>query len=307
MNGWTDAVLKPLAGQRALVTGASGGIGYQTALALAGAGVQVILAARNAQKNQRARDAILAVHPSAQLTLLPLDLASLASVRQAAEALRGQAQPLDMLINNAGVMALPQRQLSVDGFELQLATNFLGHFSLSAQLLPLLRQSAMPRLVQLSSIAHKQGRIDLDDLQGAHHYRPWKAYSQSKLAMLMFALELQRRSDAAGWGLISQAAHPGFARTELIANGPAAQGRGSLFWALTQRLTRGFSQSAAAGTQPVLMALLAEPGGQYFGPQGLADMKGPPGIARIARQGRDAAMAARLWQAAEALTGAHWG
>jgi NAD(P)-dependent dehydrogenase (short-subunit alcohol dehydrogenase family) len=245
---------------------------------------------------------IRSLAPQAKLRLELLDLASLASVADFAKRLLAEGRPLDLLINNAGVMALPTRQTTADGFEMQLGTNYLGHYALTAQLLPLLRDAPAPRVVNLSSLAHQQGRIDFDDLQGEHRYRAWKAYSQSKLAMLMFALELQRRSDAQGWGLMSNAAHPGFARTELIPNGPGAKG---VLWNISKLLQPLMSQSAAAGALPTLYAATspdAKPSA-YYGPNGFYELKGAPAPARIFAKARDTAVAARLWEVSEKLTG----
>jgi NAD(P)-dependent dehydrogenase (short-subunit alcohol dehydrogenase family) len=208
---------------------------------------------------------------------------------------------LDLLINNAGVMALPKRQTTADGFEMQFGTNYLGHYALTAHLLPLLRRGNQPRVVNLSSLAHRSGAIDFDDLQGAKSYNPFKAYCQSKLAMLMFALELQRRSNAAGWGLLSNAAHPGYALTDLIANGPGTRG---LLGQLGKILQPFASQSAAEGALPTLFAATspeARPGG-YYGPNWFYELKGPPEPAKIMPQAKDAAAAARLWDTSAVLT-----
>src|SRR5260221_11336294 len=170
-------------------------------------------------------------------------------------------KPRDILINKAGVMALPRRQTTADGFEMQFGTNHLGHFALTAGLMPLLRRATGPRVVSVSSLAHRTGFIDFDDLQGARVYSPWKAYGQSKLATLMFALELQRRSDAAGWNLTSNAAHPGFARTNLFASGP-----GGLLSLATDFAAPFFAHSAADGARPILFAATspeAKPGAHY--------------------------------------------
>jgi NAD(P)-dependent dehydrogenase (short-subunit alcohol dehydrogenase family) len=224
MTDWTTA---------AVVTGATGGLGYETALALAGAGATVVLTGRNDLKGRHALDGIRARFPDARIVYETLDLASLASVADFAGRFAAGHAALDILVNNAGVMALPTRQTTADGFEMQFGTNYLGHYALTARLLPWLRRGKQPRLVNLSSMAHRSGAIDFDDLQGARAYRPWKAYSQSKLAMLIFALELQRRSDTAGWGVMSNAAHPGYARTDLMANGPGANG---LLWQINNVL-----------------------------------------------------------------------
>src|SRR6267154_1190603 len=205
-------------GRTAVVTGATGGLGYETTLALAKGGSEVILTGRDDQKGQSAIEKISREVTGAKVSYERLDLASLASVADFAQRMHAR-QSLDLLINNAGVMALPHRQTTADGFEMQFGTNHLGHFALTARLMPLRRASGA-RVVSVSSLAHRTGSIDFGDLQGGRLYSPWKAYGQSKLACLMFGLELQRRSDAAGWNLISNAAHPGFARTNLFASGP---------------------------------------------------------------------------------------
>jgi NAD(P)-dependent dehydrogenase (short-subunit alcohol dehydrogenase family) len=212
-----------------------------------------------------------------------------------------QARPsLDLLINNAGVMALPRRQVTADGFEMQLGTNHLGHFALTARLLPLLRLASARRVVSVSSLAHRTGSIDFGDLQGERYYSPWKAYGQSKLACLMFALELQRRSDAAGWKVISIAAHPGFARTNLFSSGP-----GGLLSMATDVAAPFFGHSAADGARPILFAATspeAKPG-SYYGPGGFSELRGSPARALIMPQARDTAAAARLWEVSAKLTG----
>lgn len=301
---WTVKDIPPQTGKRVVVTGV-GGLGFETALALAGAGAEVVLAGRDAKKGQDAVIHILRIHPHAQLRFGQLDLASLASVYAFADRLLAEAQPIDILVNNAGVMAPPRRHSTADGFELQLGTNYLGHFALTARLLPLLCRSPAARVVNLSSLAHRGAAIRFDDLQWERGYRPWVAYGQSKLAMLMFSLELQRRSAAEGWGLSSYAAHPGFARTDLIANGP---GLGGLLTALNRCLQPLVSHSAAQGALPTLLAAVgpqAQPGA-YYGPRGFYELKGPPAPALVAAQAQDAAAAARLWAVSEDLTGAHW-
>lgn len=303
MPSWTTLDMPDQTGKLALVTGATGGLGLETALALAGAGADVILAARNPSKGAQALAAIRDRHPGARVRFEPVDLADLGSVRALAERLVWEGRPIDILVNNAGVMDLPTRQTTADGHEMQLGVNYLSHFALTAALLPLLRQ-ARARVVQLSSIAHRNGRIRLDDMNYEAGYRSWPIYEQSKLAMLMFAIELQRRSDAHGWGLTSVAAHPGLARTDLIANGPATRGP---VHALVMRLFIGLTaQSAAAGALPTLMAATApdvSPGG-FYGPRGFQELRGPPGIAKAAPQAFDSDIASRLWDASERMTGA---
>jgi NAD(P)-dependent dehydrogenase (short-subunit alcohol dehydrogenase family) len=302
MTDWTTADIPPLNGKTAVITGATGGLGYETALALAGRGATVVLTGRNDLKGRNALDEIRARFPSAKVVYETLDLASLASVADFAGRFATSHDALDLLINNAGVMALPKRQTTADGFEMQFGTNYLGHYALTARLLPWLRRGNQPRVVNLSSLAHRSGRIDFDDLQGARAYVPWRAYCQSKLAMLMFALELQRRSDAAGWGVMSEAAHPGYARTDLIPNGP---GGNSLSWRLGRLLQPFISHSAAEGALPTLFAATspqAKAGG-YYGPNGFYELKGAPVPAKIMPQAQDTAVAARLWDVSATLTG----
>ena len=302
MTDWTTADIPPLRGKTSVITGATGGLGYETALALAGAGAEVVLTGRDDIKGRNALQRIRGEIPNTNVSYETLDLANLASVADFAKRFSAAHASLDLLVNNAGVMALPERRTTVDGFEMQLGTNYLGHYALTAHLLPWLRRADAPRVVNLSSLAHRSGKIDFDDLQCTRSYTPWKAYTQSKLAMLMFALELQRRSDAAGWGLMSNAAHPGFARTDLIANGPGASG---LLWHVSRLLQPYVSHSAAEGALPTLFAATspeAKADG-YYGPNGFYEMKGPPVPTKIMPQAKDAAAAARLWDVSAALTG----
>ena len=286
-------------GRTAVVTGATGGLGYETALALAKAGSEVILTGRDDQKGRSALEKIRREVTGVRATYERLDLASLASIVDFTQRMHAR-HSLDLLINNAGVMALPRRQTTADGFEMQFGTNHLGHLALTARLMPLLRRASGPRVVSVSSLAHRTGSIDFDDLQGARVYSPWKAYGQSKLACLMFALELQRRSDAAGWNLLSNAAHPGFARTNLFASGP-----GGLVSLATGFAAPFFGHSAADGARPILFAATspeARPGA-YYGPGGFSELRGAPAPALIMPQARDAATAARLWEVSEKLAG----
>ena len=302
---WTLKDIPDQTGRVAAITGATGGLGYETALGLAGANARVILTGRNAAKGREAVQRIRKAYPHALVRFELLDLASLASIQAFAAGMIAQERSIHLLINNAGVMALPMREVTVDGFEMQLATNYLGHFALTARLLPLLIRGGRPRVVNLSSIAHRKGAIDLGNLQGKD-YQPWRAYGQSKLAMLMFALELQRRSDEGRWGVMSNAAHPGWARTELFANGPnSAQGWS---WQRTVAALAAplFSHSAAAGALPTLYAATspdARPATLY-GPSGFSEMKGAPAIAKIAPQALDESVAAGLWRLPVALTSA---
>ena len=301
MTDWSTADIPPQNGRIAVITGATGGLGYETALSLAGAGATVVLTGRNDAKGRHALAQIRGQVPNAKISYEELDLASLASVADFAARFAEAHGALDLLINNAGVMALPKRQETADGFEMQFGVNYLGHYALTARLLPLLRRGNRPRVVNLSSLAHRSGAINFDDLQGRRSYSPWRTYCQSKLAMLIFAFELQRRSDAGGWGLMSNAAHPGYARTDLIPNGP---GNDSLSWRVGRYLQPYIGQSAAAGALPTLFAATspqAEAAG-YYGPNWFYELKGPPVPAKIMPQAKDTAVAARLWDVSAALT-----
>jgi NAD(P)-dependent dehydrogenase (short-subunit alcohol dehydrogenase family) len=302
MAGWTAADIPPQVGKTAVITGATGGLGYETALALAGAGATVVLTGRNDAKGRHAMDRIRARFPAAKLAYETLDLASLASIADFAARFAAGYPTLDILINNAGVMGLPKRKTTADGFEMQFGTNYIGHYALIARLLPRLRRGEQPRVVNLSSLAHRSGRIHFDDLQGARSYGPWRAYCQSKLAMLMFALELQRRSDTAGWGLTSIAAHPGYARTDIIANGP---GTDRWTYRVNKLMQPYISQSAAEGALPVLFAATSPDakGGGYYGPNWFYELKGAPVPAKMMPHAKDAAAAARLWDVTATITG----
>jgi NAD(P)-dependent dehydrogenase (short-subunit alcohol dehydrogenase family) len=305
MNPWSVADIPPQNGKLAVVTGATGGLGYETALALARAGADVLVTGRNAEKGRVAIEQIKRAVQSAKVRFAMLDLASLTSIRAFAASMLANGRPLDLLINNAGVMDLPTRRLTEDGFELQFGTNHLSHFALTALLLPLLRKAQAPRVVNVSSLAHRGGKIDFSNLQAERKYNSWAAYQQSKLANLLFTFELQRRSDAYGWGLMSNAAHPGYARTELIPNGP---GTGGLKGIGMKVLGSFMSHSAAAGALPTLFAATspeAAPNG-YYGPNGFYELKGPVAPAQVFPQAKDEAVARKLWEVSEQLTGVKW-
>ena len=314
---WTSASIPDLSGRLALVTGASSGLGLETCRALAARGATVVMACRSRQRGEAARQALLTATgeesaadrpaPAASsrwgaLDLLDLDLADLTSVRSAAAEVALRYGRLDLLINNAGVMA-PPRTLSRDGFELQFATNHLGHFVLTLQLLPLLRQSPAARVVHVTSGAQYFGRMAFDDLQGERRYDRWQAYSQSKLANVMTAVELQERLEAQGSGVLSLAAHPGLARTNLQPASVAMNG--SRLEAFAYRLMDPLFQTAAMGALPQLFAATAPeatPAGHY-GPDQLGGMKGYPTPVRIAPAAQDAAQRQRLWTVSEELGG----
>lgn len=287
-------------GRLAVITGATGGLGYETALALAAANASVVLTGRNAQKGDAALARIRAIHPKADVSYDTLDLGSLASVADFARRFAATHDRLDLLVNNAGVMMLPTRAVTADGYEKQFQTNYLGHFALTARLLPLLA-AAGGRVVSLSSLMARRGRLHFEDLQLVSGYSPEKAYAQSKLACLMFAQELQRRSDATGWGIASLGAHPGISSTGLIENG---MGRNSIA-ARLKPVTGVFFQSPAAGALPTLYAATSPrmtPGG-YYGPDGFMEMRGAPTDASVPSQAKNLADAARLWTISEELTG----
>ncbi|KFL29857.1 short-chain dehydrogenase [Devosia riboflavina] len=300
MEKWTAKDIPSQQGRSAIVTG-TGGLGYEDALALALAGADVIVAGRNAQKGADAVASIRAAVPAAKVRFEQLDLASLKSVENFATRLNGQLDSLDLLVNNAGVMVPPERQETADGFELQFGTNYLGHFALTAHLLPLLRRGKEARVVTLSSIAARPGKIDFDDLQSRKTYKPMQAYSQSKLACLMLAFELQRRSTAEGWGVTSLAAHPGVSRTELLHNAP---GRGSLISAARSAMWFIF-QPAAQGALPTLYAATSPAAvpGAYYGPHAFGEIRGYPAFSKVPERAADQAVARRLWQVSEQLAG----
>lgn len=303
MTNWTLDDIPDLRGKFAVVTGANSGLGLHTASALAAKGARVVLACRDAAKADAAMQQIRAQVPAAQLEFLPLDLADLASVRRFADTLLQRETRLDLLCNNAGVMALPQRKTR-DGFEMQVGTNHLGHFALTGLLLPLLQQTPGARVVTVSSLAHHLGRIRLDDLNWERGYSKWPAYGQSKLANLMFALELGRRLQKTASGTISVAAHPGYAATNLQFAGPAMEN--SALGKLGMKLGNAvFSQPAAAGAWPSLRAATAADvrSGEFYGPRGFQQLQGPPARCKTSRRAQDEAVAAQLWALSERLTG----
>jgi NAD(P)-dependent dehydrogenase (short-subunit alcohol dehydrogenase family) len=306
VKNWTVAEIPSQAGRIAIVTGATSGIGYETALALAGAGARVVLASRNEAKGAEMLSRIRAQHPAADISFEPLDLADLKSVEAFAERIFKMTSHINLLINNAGVMAIPTRHVTVDGFEMQLAANYLGHFALTLRLLPRILGASRARIVTVSSLAHRTGRIHFDDLQLEKRYTPWSAYCQSKLATLLLGLELERRARANNWPLISVAAHPGFAATGLQSAGPS-MGRNtpSLFERFTKLLEPYLSQTAAGGALPTLYAATSPDaeGGVMYGPDGFYEMKGPPRKAKIVPGALDRAVWERLWNVSETLTG----
>jgi NAD(P)-dependent dehydrogenase (short-subunit alcohol dehydrogenase family) len=298
-------------GRLAVITGATGGLGYETALALAGAGARVVLTGRNPAKGWAALAHIRSAHPYADVRYDMLDLASLASIQDFVQRFIRNHDVLDILVNNGGVMAPPLRQATADGFELQFGTNYLSHFALTAQLLPLLTQGRRARVVNLSSMAHRFGAsIHFDDLNWEHSYKAFAAYGQSKLAMLMFTFELQRRSDAHGWGLLSLAAHPGLAATALLQNGQRLGGNGKpgLIEMFSSWMPSVLAQSASEGALPTLFAATSPDAVKagYYGPTGFMELKGGVGEATVAPRARDRDVAANLWAVSQRSTGVHW-
>jgi NAD(P)-dependent dehydrogenase (short-subunit alcohol dehydrogenase family) len=287
--------------QVAVVTG-TGGIGREVALRLAQARFKVIVAGRNPAGAAHTFQSIKSLHPDVAVCFEYVDLADLQSVAQLAARVYEKECRLDVLVNNAGVMMPPSRRVTREGFELQFATNYLGHFALTSRLMPLLRRAPAPRVVSVSSLAHRRATLNFDDLQFAERYRPFAAYAQSKLAQLMFAFELQRHSDVHGWNVRSVAAHPGYARTDLIKNGP-----GLNTWAarLSKIAEPFISQSAAEGGAAIAFAALSPHarGGGYYGPRGLLEMKGHVGEARFAPLTQDIGQRGRLWEISQRLVG----
>lgn len=295
---WTAADVPDQTGRTAVVTGATSGIGFHLARELSRRGAHVVLAARDLERAAVAAARINVSVPKARLTLQQLDLADLTSVRAAAKELREGCERIDLLVNNAGVM-WTARTTSADGHELQFATNHLGHFALTGLLLESLRAAPGSRVVTVSSYLHRLGRIDLRDLDAERGYSRYRAYNQSKLANLMFALELQRRLEESGTGPLSAAAHPGLAATGLGRNfPPLLRSVGGVFAPLfLQPAEMGMLPGLRAATDPLVR------GGEYYGPLGRSETRGPPGRVRPGSSARDPWVRRRLWEESERLTG----
>lgn len=298
---WTIQDIPDQKGQVVIVTGGNSGIGYEAALALAGKNAQVILTARSLDKGEEAARNIREKYPQADIAVMELDLADLKNVRNFARAFLAKHQRLDILINNAGVMALPRRK-TVDGFEMHFGTNHLGHFALTGWLLPILKATPNGRIVTVSSGVHTSGDIHFDDLQWEKKYERWSAYAQSKLANLLFAYELQRRLSATGNSLISVGCHPGYTATNLQAAGPQMEGSAIKLWMM--KLGNAiFAQGQDMGALTTLYAAVAPDvnGCDYIGPQ--EGMRGYPVKVMSNNKSYDEALAKRLWKVSEALTG----
>ncbi len=300
MPKWTVADVPDQTGRVAIVTGASSGLGLETARALVQKGATVVVACRDTKKGD---EAAASMTGPGRAVVSALDLASLASIEAFATRFAGEHASLDLLIDNAGVMALP-RSTTVDGFEMQLGTNHLGHFALTARLSPLLAKATAARVVVVSSSVHWGGKIRFDDLMGERRYDKWMAYAQSKLANLLFTFELSRRLVEAKSRVLAVAAHPGYAGTNLQLRGPEARGAKleQRVWPMFNAL---FSQSAAMGALPTLYAATHPDvrAGEYFGPRGPLELQGHPARARRSAGSKDAEVARRLWDESERLVG----
>ncbi|MEO3742167.1 SDR family oxidoreductase [Plantactinospora sp. B5E13] len=305
-----DIDVPDLTGRLAVVTGANSGLGLGLAERLARAGAEVVLAVRNPDKGAAAIARIRAELPDARLTVGHLDLSSLASVASFGAERVADGRPVDILVNNAGVLAPPRRELTEDGCELQFGTNYLGHFALTGHLLPLLRAATASRVVSMSSLMSRVGRLDFDNLRGERRYRSWQAYGLSKLALLVFAREFDRRATAGGWGVRGYAAHPGATVTNLQLTGATHGGRRVRLIALRNRLMYAVPiwQQVSTGVLPALYAATSPDaeGGGYYGPAGFAELGGPPTPARLPGSLPDPAGAARLWEVSEQLTGVRY-
>ena len=302
-----DIPVPDLAGRLALVTGASDGVGFEIAARLARAGAEILMPVRNIDKGQVAAARIRERTPDAGIRVRPLDLASLESVASFSDELLAEGRPIDIQINNAGVMSPPTRRLTDDGFELQFGTNHLGHFALVARLLPLLRDGRA-RVTSQVSVAANQGAVNWDDLGWDEHYDPMKAYSSSKIAFGLFALELQRRSDAGGWGIRSNLSHPGITPTNLLAAQP---GMGRPDDTTAVKLIRAMSRRGILVGTPSSAALSAvyaatnrdAEGGRLYGPRGFQHLGGPPAEQRLYSRLEAEADARRIWELSERLVG----
>jgi NAD(P)-dependent dehydrogenase (short-subunit alcohol dehydrogenase family) len=303
---WNSSDIPDQSGRVAVVTGANSGLGLATSRELARAGAKVVMACRDPARGEAALAALRRSVPEGSVELAPLDLADLSSVSGFATEFLSVHRVLDLLVNNAGVMATPRR-LTADGFELQFGTNHLGHFALTGRLLPALLGGDGSRVVTLSSGAHRTGRINFGDLTGERRYFRWAAYGQSKLANLLFAYELQRRAENAGAPLASMAAHPGYSATNLQSSGPGVGGglfaaANTTLMAITNRLV---AQSEDDGALPSLYAATFPglPGGSFIGPDGLFEARGAPRVVDSNSASKNPATAQRLWEVSEELTG----
>ena len=294
---WTTEQMPDQTGKVTLVTGANSGIGYETARVLAQKGATVVMACRNLENANLAANQIRQIHPAGNIRVMELDLGDLESVRQCATNFQEHFERLDLLINNAGIMQPPYGK-TAQGFETQFGVNHLGHFALTGLLLELITQTPQSRVVTVSSIVHRFGKINFEDLNWEKGYKPGQAYGQSKLANLLFTYELQRRLAKGGIDTLAVAAHPGWTETNLQRHA-----------ALARFLNRFLAQEPSMGALPTLMAATVPyvKGGEYFGPSGFMEMRGYPQQVPSNDRSQDKEVAARLWTVSEALTGVHYG
>ncbi len=291
MTNWTVENIPDQTGRMAIVTGANSGLGFETALALAAKGATVIMACRNQQKAQKALEDIKQAVPNADIEVMPLDLADLSSVRTFAEAFQAKYDHLNILVNNAGVMSTPQGKTK-DGFETQFGANHLGHFALTGLLLPALRATPRARVVNVSSMMHRFGKMNFDDLQSEKRYNPSQAYGQSKLANLLFMRGLNEYFARQGMSALATAAHPGWAATNLQADD------------IYTRLNPYFAQSAAHGALPTLYAAtMSAQANDFAGPGGFLELRGAPKLVSMSKAAQRMADVQRLWKVSQELTG----
>ena len=296
---WTASHIPTRIMGLAVITGSTEGIGYEDAKALSSAGWTVIMMGRNPQKGEEAIATIKKENPEAKVSFEKIDLADLTSIKAFAMRMIAKGKPINLLINNAGVMTPPKRLETADGFELQFGTNHIGHFALTAHLLPLLRKAPDARVVTVSSVANRAGKINFDDLQSKTVYKPGEAYSQAKLANLMFAIELQRQSEMHGWGITSIASHPGVSRTNLLITGAGRwSGPG-----IARTFLPFLFQPVAQGALPTLFAATSSDakGGMYYGPNKMSETRGFPTVAKIPEQAEDVNVSNKLWEVSKKL------
>jgi len=303
---WTKQDMPNLNGKVAIVTGANSGLGYEIALAFAEKGATVVMAVRNLSKGEQAKNDILKAYSSASLDLMTLDVGDLSSVREFAEAYKAKYDRLDILMNNAGVMAIP-RQLTVDGFEMQLGVNHLGHFALTGLLIDVIVNTPHARIHNVSSSANYMGEINFDDLMGEEDYGRWSAYGQSKLANVFFTFELDKRLKAAGYDTIANSSHPGLVITNLQANSLEQSGNNALEKILYRIVEPLMAQDISMGILPMLYGATADnaKGGVFYGPRRF-NLRGYPAQKKANNSANDAAALKRFWQVSEQLTGVQY-
>lgn len=309
MASWTTDDMPDQHGRVVVITGANAGLGLESATQLARRGAEVVMACRNEQKAADAQRQVAAVATGPAPSVVKLDLADLDSVEAAAREIAGRWPTVDVLMNNAGLMAIPERQETPQGHEMQFGVNHLAHFALTLRLMPQLLSADAPRVVALGSVAHRVGRIRLGDLDWTtKKYDAWQVYGQTKLATILFAHELDRRAKRAGLALRGVAAHPGYSATNLQSTGPLDGGRGAakaVTWAMAHVLTPLVGQPARMGALGQLRGATdpSVQGGEYFGPTFLFGMRGAPNHSPLSSAGKDATVAAKLWDESEQMTG----